>query len=75
MPGKVHVVLAYKDKLANRNGWTVDCLQSEKTPDYRQGTGEGKADGGVTKATMYDAPSLSDSIFKFYDPASNPGGV
>ncbi len=47
MPGKVHSVFSFKDKIATKDGWTVDCLKSETTPDYQQGTGVGSKNGSV----------------------------
>jgi hypothetical protein len=74
MPGKVHPVFSFKDKIATKDGWTVDCLKSETTPDYQQRTGVGSKNGSVVKATMYDAPSLTQSLFTFYDPKPTPPG-
>jgi len=74
--------LAFKDALTTKNGWTVDCMQSETTPDYQQGGGHGygdvgKKNGGTANATLFDAPS-SPTIAKnggFYDAKTNPKGV
>src|SRR5438105_4921312 len=49
--------LSHKDADTTAAGWCVDSLASETTPDYQQGTGDGKKNGGSTKAKMTDAPT------------------
>lgn len=64
----------YHDKVTTGDGWSVDHLASESTPDYQQGTGEGKKNGGSTPAKMSDAPQSGGGDKGFYDSASNPTG-
>jgi hypothetical protein len=66
--------LKHKDADTTAAGWCVDSLSSETTPDYQQGTGDGKKNGGSTKATMSDAPSTGGGDKGFYDAANNPTG-
>ena len=58
-----------------KSGWTVDCLQGEKSPDYHQGIGDGFKNGGSQKATMTDAPQTSGGDIGFYEPNTNPKGI
>lgn len=65
----------YRDKVTTADGWAVDHLVTEKTPDYQQGIGNGHKNGGSGKATMYDPPDVLDGGDKrFYDATTNPGG-
>ena len=48
-PGDYYSGYKYKDKVATSKGWTVDCLKTETTPDYQQGTGDGKKNGSKDK--------------------------
>ena len=67
--------LAHKDaSVTSSDGWAVDSLASETTPDYQQGTGVGKKNGGSTKATMMDAPQTGGGSKGFFDAVSNPSG-
>jgi hypothetical protein len=68
--------LSHKDdSVTSSDGWVLDFLASEKTPDYQQGIGNGNKNGGSVKATMSDAPTSGGGGDKgFYDPANNPGG-
>ena len=67
--------LSHKDKtLTSADGWAVDSLASEKTPDYQQGTGDGSKNGGSTKATISDAPQTGGGDKGFYNSAANPTG-
>ena len=72
---KYSSALAHKDDtVTSSDGWAVDSLASEKTPDYQQGTGVGSKNGGSTKATMMDAPQTGGGDKGFYDSATNPTG-
>jgi hypothetical protein len=66
--------LSHKDADTTADGWCVDSLASETTPDYQQGTGDGKKNGGSTTATMSDAPTTSGGDKGFYNASTNPGG-
>jgi hypothetical protein len=66
--------LSHKDADTTNAGWCIDSLASEKTPDYQQGVGDGKKNGGSGKATMQDAPTTSGGDKGFYDASSNPTG-
>ncbi len=67
--------LAHKDSsITSSDGWAVDSLASETTPDYQQGTGVGSKNGGSSKATMMDAPRTGGGNKGFYNAASNPSG-
>jgi hypothetical protein len=79
--GKVLTGKAYSSALAHKDdtvtssdGWVVDSLASETTPDYQQGTGDGKKNGGSTKATMSDGPNTGGGDKGFYDASTNPDG-
>lgn len=79
--GKVITGAEYSSSLSHKNsaltstdGWTVDSLASETTPDYQQGTGDGKKNGGTTKAKMTDAPQTGGGDKGFYNSATNPDG-
>lgn len=66
----------FRDKITTADGWYVDSLASETTPDYQQGTGDGKKNGGSTKAKITDAPDILNFVpGGFYDPVSNKGGT
>lgn len=79
--GKVLTGAEYSSALSHKNaaltsadGWAVDSLASETTPDYQQGAGDGKKNGGAAKATMSDAPQTGGGDKGFYNSATNPGG-
>jgi hypothetical protein len=79
--GKVMTGAEYSSALAHKNatttssdGWAVDSLASETTPDYQQGTGDGKKNGATVKATMSDAPQTGGGDKGFYHPSTNPSG-
>lgn len=66
----------FRDKIMTGDGWWIDCLAGEATPDYQQGTGDGSKNGGSTKATMNDTPNIRNFVPNgFYDGGSNPGGT
>jgi hypothetical protein len=73
-PGDAWDGWKHRDKVTTDKGWAVDHLKTEKIPDYQQGVGEGKKNGGTTKATMHDAPTTNGLEDKFYDSNKNPGG-
>ncbi len=64
----------HKEKITTSDGWAVDCLAGETTPDYQQGTGDGKKNGGSTNATMMDAPKTGGGDKGFYNATTNPTG-
>jgi hypothetical protein len=64
----------FHDHVTSDGGWSIDHLSGENTPDYQQGVGDGKKNGGVAKATMRDIPSNSGGDKGFYDPIANPAG-
>lgn len=66
--------LSHKDADTTADGWSIDSLASETTPDYQQGTGDGKKNGGTTKATMTDAPKTGGGDKGFYNAGTNPTG-
>jgi hypothetical protein len=67
--------LAHKDDtVTSSDGWAVDSLASETTPDYQQGTGVGSKNGGSAKATMMDAPRTGGGDKGFYNATTNPSG-
>jgi len=72
-PGDYYSGFKYRDSVTTDDGWYVDHLQSEKTPDYQQGNGDGSKNGGTTKASMVDAPQDSRGGV-FYDPITNKTG-
>ncbi len=64
--------LSHKNSLVtSTDGWVVDALASETTPDYQQGSGDGKKNAGSVKASMSDSPQIPGA---FYYSATNPGG-
>jgi hypothetical protein len=66
----------YRNRLTTAAGWSVDCLAAETTPDYQQGNGNGKKNGGSTIAEIYDAPKTGNGDkMKFYHPTTEPNGV
>lgn len=73
-PGDFNTNWKYRDKVTTDAGWGVDHLAGETSPDYQQGTGEGKKNGDSSKATMMDAPTTSGGDKGFYDPKTNPTG-
>lgn len=64
----------FHDAVTTKGGWSLDHLSGETSPDYQQGTNEGKKNGGTQKATMMDAPSTPGGDKGFYDPVANPTG-
>lgn len=64
----------FHDAVTSSDGWSVDHLPTEKTPDYQQGTGDGKKNGGSTKATISDGPQTAGGKKGFYDASTNPNG-
>ncbi len=74
-PSDYHAEWKFQDDITTADGWGVDCLESEKTPDYQQGSGDGYKNGGSTKATMNDGPNTLGGDKGFYDAAANPDGV
>lgn len=66
--------LSHIDTITTDKGWNVDSLASETSPDYQQGTGEGKQNGSSTKAKMSDAPQTGGGKKGFYS-ATNPDGI
>jgi hypothetical protein len=64
----------FHDAVTTKGGWSLDHLSGEKTPDYQQGVGEGKKNGGTATATMMDQPSTDGGDKGFYDPVANPKG-
>ena len=74
-PGTYTSAMQHKDAILTADGWAVDSLPSETTPDYQQGVGNGKKNaGGSTKATMSDAPTTGGGDKGFFDPIGNPTG-
>src|SRR6266487_4449597 len=66
----------YRDKVTTSDGWAIDFFEKEKTPDYQQGKGDGKKNGGSAKATMWDGPDIKNHVpGGFYDPFSNKKGT
>lgn len=63
------------DATTSTDGWTVDSLAGETTPDYQQGKGDGKKNGGSTKAKIWDAPKTSGGDAGFYDPVTKKTGT
>jgi N-acetylmuramoyl-L-alanine amidase len=74
-PSEFSSAFRFKDEIATAAGWTVDCLQTETTPDYQQGVGDGKKNGGTVSATMSDVPTTAGGDRGFFDSAKNPGGI
>src|SRR5258708_7524406 len=76
-PGDIDNDWKYRDKVVTSDGWWVDHLKNEKTPDYQQGDGgDGKKNGGSGKATMNDTPDIADGGPEgFYNPISNRKGT
>jgi hypothetical protein len=64
----------YHDAVTSDDGWSVDHVAGEATPDYQQGNGDGKKNGGSSKATIVDAPQSGGGNKRFFDPVTNPGG-
>jgi hypothetical protein len=74
-PGDFVPAFKYRDKVMTEEGWWIDHVAREKTPDYQQGTGDGKKNGGSKKATITDTPSIGDDTSQgAYDPVTNPTG-
>jgi len=75
-PGDWASQWTYRNRLTTAAGWGVDCLASETTPDYQQGNGNGKKNGGSKIAEIYDAPKTSNGDkMGFYHPTTKPDGV
>lgn len=64
----------FHDAVTTKGGWSLDHLSGEKTPDYQQGVGEGKKNGGIAKAAMMDAPATPGGDKGFHHPVTNPTG-
>ena len=73
-PGDYYSGFKYQDAVTTDDGWVIDHLDGETTPDYQQGVGDGKKNGGTKDATIWDAPNTSGGDKGFYDQKSNPGG-
>jgi hypothetical protein len=73
-PGDWSSKFKFQDSFTTADGWGVDALKDETTPDYQQGTGDGKKNGGSIKAKMTDAPNSPGGDKGFYDSSSNPSG-
>ena len=73
-PGSYLSRWKFRDKITTSAGWGVDCLASEVTPDYQQGVGNGKKNGGSDKAEITDAPKTGGGDKGFYSAATNPNG-
>jgi len=73
-PGDYYSGYKYRDNVTTSDHWYVDHLASEKTPDYQQGVGNGKKNGGSSKAKIYDVPTTGGGDKGFYNAASNAGG-
>ena len=75
-PGDLWSGWKYRDKISTSDGWSIDCLPGENTPDYQQGTGDGSKNGGSRNATMNDTPNIRDFVPQgFFDPVSNKTGT
>ena len=73
-PGDAYDGWKYRDKVTTDKGWGVDHLDGETTPDYQQGSGNGKKDDTYRKdAKIHDAPNFDDDAY-FYDKDNNPKG-
>ena len=72
-PGTYYSGFKFRDPVTTNDGWYVDHLKEEKTPDYQQGNGNGKKNGGTTKATIVDAPNTGGGDKGFKSP-TNPDG-
>ena len=64
----------YYDKVTTADGWSIDHLSTETSPDYQQGTGNGHKNGSSGDAKMADAPNSSGGDKGFYDATTNSGG-
>lgn len=73
-PGDYYSGYKYRDPVTTDDGWYVDHLQTEKTPDYQQGMGDGKKNGDSAKATISDAPNTGGGDKGFYNLSANPKG-
>jgi|SRR5581483_5480622 len=73
-PGDYYSGYKYRDKVVASSGWWIDHLQGETTPDYQQGNGDGKKNGGSTKAKISDGPNTGGGDKGFYDATTNPQG-
>jgi hypothetical protein len=58
------------------DGWWIDHLEHEKTPDYQQGRGNGeKTSSGSRKASIADTPNIGDDTVKGpFNASTNPTG-
>ncbi|HEX4963774.1 MAG TPA: hypothetical protein VF173_23305 [Thermoanaerobaculia bacterium] len=63
------------EAVTSSDGWVIDSLPGETTPDYQQGRGDGKKNGGSITATMVDVPRTAGGTKGFYDPVANPSGI
>lgn len=72
-PGDYYSGLSYQDAKTTSKNWVVDYVSGETTPDYQQGSGVGKKNGGSTSATMDDTPGTGGGDKGFKSPG-NPGG-
>ena len=74
-PGDFLAAWKFRDSIMTSDGWWLDCLATETTPDYQQGVGDGKKNGGSVKAKITDAPTVgNDTVKGAYVPGTNPGG-
>lgn len=75
-PGDFVGAFKYRDAVMTKDGWWIDHLQKETTPDYQQGTGNGrKTSSGSQKASIVDVPNIGDdTVLGPYDATTNPGG-
>ena len=64
----------FKDTVTTPDHWYVDHLATETTPDYQQGIGDGKKNGGSSKAKISDAPQTGGGDKGFYNAVSNASG-
>lgn len=75
-PGDCWSGWKYRDPVMTSDGWWVDHLETETTPDYQQGSGDGKKNGGSTNAVIMDAPDILNFVpGKFYVPTTNKAGT
>ncbi len=76
-PGTYNFIYQYKDTVKLKGGWVIDFNDTDKSPDYQQGTengSNGSKNGGSVKATMWDTPTTSGGNKGFFDPAKNKDG-
>lgn len=72
-PGAYSSTFNYRNECTTDDNWCLDFINGETTPDYQQGSGDGKKNGTSVNAVISDAPRTSggDSGFKS---GSNPDG-